>query len=130
MNIGFNLIEERHPELFDERIGIIQLLKQVVQEEKLPLNVVVTGLDALLYYAEDKEKASKYIRNILQDHANFLSAGNYIIQIILEGALFVVESSERPKVKYREQELLLYPVFGRVRQVDVKHFLAPLNLTS
>lgn len=122
MDIGFNLIEKSHPEIFEEKIGIIEFLRRIMKGEKLSYNLAVIGLDTLLYYAEDEEGISRHVRNILQDHANSFVAGNYIIQIIIEGNLYVVESSERPRVKYREEELLLYPIFGRVKQVDVKHF--------
>jgi hypothetical protein len=129
MDIGFNIIERSNPELFDEQLSIMEFLKRIAEEE-FPLNFAVTGLDALLYYAEDRDKISRYIRDILQDHANLLIKGNYIIQIAIEGTLHIVESFERPRIKYREEEFLLYPIFGRVKQVDAKHFLAPLNLLS
>jgi len=83
-----------------------------------------------LYQAKDIEEISRYISNLLQDAANFLVRGNYIIQIIIEGELFVVETYERPRVKYKNKEFLLYPIFGKVKQVDLKHFIAPLNLQS
>ena len=130
MDIGFNIIEETNPQIFEEKISIIEFLRKLRQEEKFSYNFAITGVDTLLYYAEDREKVSKYIREILQDHANFLVAGNYIIQVVIEGTLHVVESFERPRVKYKEEEFLLYPIFGRVKQIDLKHFLAPLNLLS
>ena len=130
LDIGFNIIEKTNPEIFKEKMSIIEFLRKVRKEEKLPNNFAVTGLDTLLYYTKDKEKVSKYIRNTLQDHANFLVRGNYIIQIVMEGTLHVVETYERPRVKYKDQEFLIFTIFGRVKQVDLKHFLAPLNLTS
>ena len=130
LDIGFNLIEKTNPEIFKEKMSIIEFLRKVRKEEKLPNNFAVTGLDTLLYYTKDKEKVSKYIRNTLQDHANFLVRGNYIIQIVMEGTLHIVETYERPRVKYKDQEFLIFTIFGRVKQIDLKHFLAPLNLTS
>ena len=130
LDIGFNIIEKTNPEIFKEKMSIIEFLRKVRKEEKLPNNFAVTGLDTLLYYTKDKEKVSKYIRNTLQDHANFLVRGNYIIQIVMEGTLHVVETYERPRVKYKDQEFLIFTIFGRVKQIDLKHFLAPLNLTS
>ena len=130
LDIGFNIIEKTNPEIFKEKMSIIEFLRKVRKEEKLPNNFAVTGLDTLLYYSKDKEKVSKYIRNTLQDHANFLVRGNYIIQIVMEGTLHIVETYERPRVKYKDQEFLIFTIFGRVKQVDLKHFLAPLNLTS
>ena len=129
MDIGFNIIERSDPKLFGEKLSIIEFLRRI-NEEEFPLNFAVTGLDTLLYYAEDRDKISRYIRNVLQDHANLLIKGNYIIQIAIGGTLHIVESFERPRIKYREEEFLLYPIFGRVKQVDAKHFLAPLNLLS
>ena len=130
LDIGFNIIEKTNPKIFQEKISIMEFLRKIGKEEKLPFNFAVTGLDALLYYAEDREKISKYIRDMLQDHANFLTTGNYIIQVIIEGTLRIVESSERPRIKHKDEEFLIYPIFGRVKQIDLKHFLAPLNLLS
>ena len=130
LDIGFNIIEKTNPEIFKEKMSIIEFLRKVRKEEKLPNNFAVTGLDTLLYYSKDKEKVSKYIRNTLQDHANFLVRGNYIIQIVMDGTLHIVETYEKPRVKYKDQEFLIFTIFGRVKQVDLKHFLAPLNLTS
>lgn len=130
MDIGFNIIERGNPEIFEDKLSIIEFLRKVSEEERLPYNFAVTGLDTLLYYAEDREETEKYIRTLLQDVANFLVAGNYIIQVVVEGDLYVVESYERPRVRYKGEEILLYPVFGRVKQIDIKHFLAPLNLLS
>jgi len=130
MDIGFNIIERGDPEIFDDKLSIIEFLRKIIEEERLPYNFAVTGLDTLFYYAEDREETEKYIRTLLQDVANFLVAGNYIIQVVVEGDLYVVESYERPRVRYKGEEILLYPVFGRVKQIDIKHFLAPLNLLS
>ena len=130
MDIGFNIIERGNPEIFEDKLSITEFLRKIREEERLPYNFAVTGLDTLLYYAEDREETEKYIRTLLQDVANFLVAGNYIIQVVVEGDLYVVESYERPRVRYKGEEILLYPVFGRVKQIDIKHFLAPLNLLS
>ena len=130
LDIGFNIIEKTNPQIFEEKISIIEFLRKIRKQEKFPYNFAITGVDTLLYYSEDREKVSKYIREILQDHANFLVAGNYIIQAVIEGTLHVVESFERPRVKYKGKEFLLYPIFGRVKQIDLKHFLAPLNVLS
>ena len=130
MDIGFNIIEKTNPQIFEEKISIIEFLRKIRKEEKFPYNFAITGVDTLLYHAKDIKKVSTYIREILQDQANFLVAGNYIIQVVIEGTLHVVESFERPRVNYKEKEFLLYPIFGRVKQIDLKHFLAPLNLLS
>jgi len=132
MEIGFNIVERREyrNQIFPDRLSIIEFLKKVLREKRLPYNIAVFGLEELLYQAEDIEEISRYISNLLQDAANFLVRGNYIIQIVIEGELFVVETYERPRVKYKNKEFLLYPIFGKVKQVDLKHFIAPLNLQS
>lgn len=132
MDIGFNIIEKKeYPnQIFKDRMSVIDFLRHVYREEKLPLNFAVFGIENLLYYSEEPEKISRKIRNLLQDAANFLVRGNYIIQIIVDGKIEVVESSERPRINYKNKQFLLYPIFGRVRQVDLKHFIAPLNLLS
>jgi len=130
MDIGFNIIHRSHPYIFEEKISIIQFLKDLNEGKEFPPDFAVFGLDTLLYYSEDKEKIAKYIRNILQDNANHLVTGNYIIQVVIEGDLKVVESDERPRVVYKNEEFSLYSVFGRVKRLDLKHFHAPLNLQS
>ncbi len=132
MDIGFNIMEQReYPgQIFEEKMSIIEFLRRVYREEKLPLNLSVSGIDTLLYFSRDPERLSRKIRNLLQDAANFLVKGNYIIQILIEGKMEIVESSERPRVNYKDKQFLLYSIFGRVRQVDLKHFIAPLNLQS
>lgn len=130
MDIGFNIIQRSSPDIFKEKFSIVQFLKDLNESKKFKLNFAVYGLDTLLYYAEDRDEIAQYIRNILQDNANHLVSGNYIIQFIVEGDIQVVESSERPKIIYKNEEFYLYPVIGRVKQLDLKHFHAPLNLQS
>lgn len=130
MDIGFNIIPRSDPAIFREKISIIQFLKDLTKGRRFPADFAIYGLDSLLYYAQDRDEIAKYIRNILQDNANRLVAGNYIIQIVIEGDIKVVESDERPRVVYKNEEFHLYPVIGRVKRWDLKHFHAPLNLQS
>ncbi len=130
MDIGFNIIERRDPHIFKEKISIIQFLKDLAGSKRFPRDFAIYGLDNLLYYAQDREEIAKYVRNILQDNANQLVARSYIIQIIIEGNLKVVESDERPIVVYKNEEFSLYPVVGRVKRLDRKYFYVPLNLLS
>lgn len=133
MDIGFNIIEkeEYFSQIFKERLSILEFLRQTFfKKKKFPLNFAVFGLENLLYHSEDPEQISKYIKNLLQDAANFFVRGNYIIQIVVDGQLEVVESYERPRIIYKNKAFILYPIFGRVKQIDHKHFLAPLNLQS
>ena len=131
MDIGFNIIEKREypDQIFKDKMSIIEFLRQVYREEKLPLNFAVFGIENLLYYSEDPEKVSRKIRNLLQDAANFLVRGNYIIQIVV-GKIELVESSHNPRIIYKNRLFRLNKIFGMVKQVDLKHFIAPLNLQS
>lgn len=130
MDIGFNIIEKSNPNIFREKISIIQFLKDLADDKRFARDFAVCGLDSLLYYAHDRDEIAKYIRNILQDNANQLVAGNYIIQLIIEGHIKIIESDEKPIVVYKNEEFHLYPVIGRVKRVDMEHFHAPLNLLS
>ncbi|MEW6621295.1 MAG: hypothetical protein AB1422_18520 [bacterium] len=130
MDIGFNIIEKSNPDIFRENISIIQFLKDLHNGKRFPRDFAVYGLDSLLYYAENRGEIARYIRNILQDNANHLVAGSYIIQLVMEGDIKVVESDERPMAVYKNEEFHLYPVIGRVKRLDLKHFHAPLNLQS
>lgn len=130
MREGFNIIDKKNPDLFDKKVSILGFIRMLNAEEKLPRDFAVVGLDALLYYAENREETARYIRRILENAANLLATGHYIIQVVMEGDLYVVESFERPRVRYNGEEIHLNPVFGRVRQLDVNYFLAPLNIQS
>lgn len=131
MKPGFNIIEKKeYNEIFHDKISVLEFLKKSSKGEELPFNFAVLGLENLIYFAKDPKELSKYVKNILQDSANVFIKKNYVIQIVMEGQLDVVESNEKPKVLYLNKEFSLYPIFGRVKQVDVKHFLAPLNLQS
>jgi len=132
VNPGFNIIEEKHypNEVFETKIGIIELLKIVKDEKTLPYEFTITGLDALLYYASEPEKIARYINDLLRDKANFLTRKQYIIQVLIRGELEVIESNDRPRLHYMNKEFLLYDIFGRTKQIRSKHFLAPLNLQS
>jgi len=132
MDIGFNIIEkgEYTNHIFKDRMSIVEFLRQVYRKEKLSLNLSIFGIETLLYYSKEPEKLSKKLRNLLQDAANFLVRGHYIIQVVVNDKIEVVESSERPRINYKDKQILIYPIFGRVNQVDLKHFLAPLNLLS
>ena len=130
IDIGFNIIHRSNPDIFRERISIIQFLGDLNRGSRFPPDFAVFGLDSLLYYVEDREKMAKYIRHTLQDNANYLTSGNYIIQIVIEGDIKVVESDEKPRVVYKDEEFPLYSVIGRLKRVDLKHFYAPLNLQS
>ena len=76
------------------------------------------------------QRIEKKFKNILQDNVNNLVIGNYIIQIVVEGDIQVVENAEKPRVIYKNEEFNLYTIIGRVKRIDLKHFLAPLNLQS
>jgi len=64
MDIGFNIIHRSNPDIFKEKISIIQFLKDLNEGKRFPPDFSVYGLDALLYYGEDREGITKYIRNI------------------------------------------------------------------
>ncbi len=132
MNPGFNIIEYKDylDEIFDKKIGIIEFLRLLREEENLPFGFAVTGLDALLYYSDRPGKISRYISDLLCDRANFLTRKQYIIQVLVNGGLEVIETNDRPWLLYRGKKFQLHEIFGRVKQVGLKHFLAPLNLQS
>lgn len=130
LDFGFNIIKNDNPEIFTEKISIIQFLKDLSEGIKFPDDFAVTGLDSLIYFSADKNDVLKYIRRILQDNANNLILGNYIIQIVIDGDIQIISSPEKPRIIYKEKVFDLYSIFGRVKQIDLKHFLAPLNLQS
>lgn len=109
MDIGFNIIEKKEysDQIFKDRMSIVEFLRQVYREEELPLNLAVFGIESLLYYSEEPEKVSREIRNLLQDAANFLVRGNYIIQIVVEGKIEIVESFERPIINYKDASFFI-----------------------
>ena len=130
MDIGFNIIEKNNPEIFPERMSIVKFVKGLERGENFPPDFAIIGVDSLIYYAENRDKVSKYIRNILLDNVNQLVAGNYIIQVIIEGHLEVIEDAEKPIVNYKNETFDLYQIFGRMKRIDLRHFHAPLNIQS
>ena len=130
MDIGFNVIEKSNPNIFKERMSIVQFLKGLSESKEFVRDFAVLGLDSLLYYSDDQDITSKYIKNVLQDNANQLVGRNYIIQIVIEGQFKVIESYNRLKVVYKDKEISLSPIFGRFKPLDVNHFHVPLNLSS
>ena len=132
MKSGFNIINKKNypKKLFKNKISIINFLKNLINENDLPYSIAIYGLEELIYRSENPDKTSKFIRDILQDSANFLMRENYIIQIVIEGDLEVIESSEKPIINYLNAKIPIYPIFGRVKQIDIKKFYAPLNLQS
>lgn len=105
MDLGFNIIQQDNPDIFDERVSLVSFLKAVEDNENLPYDIAVTGLDTFLYYAENRLEASRIIRDILEDNVNYLLMRNYIIQIVLNGELEVTIDNEKPKVKYKGTDL-------------------------
>lgn len=130
MDIGFNIVQKNNPEIFPRRTSIIRFLRGLKKGEEFPRDFAVLGVDSLIFYAEDKEEISKYIRNTLADNANQLVSKNYIIQIVIEGDLEVIEDAEKPIVKYQNESFSLYNIFGRMKRIDLEQFLAPLNIQS
>lgn len=130
MDIGFNIIERNNPEIFPEKISIIKFLKGLEKGEKFSRDFAIIGVDSLIYYVENRDDISKYIKNILLDNVNQLVARNYIIQVIIEGRLEVVEDAEKPIVNYKNETFNLYQIFGRMKRIDLRHFHAPLNIQS
>ena len=61
MDIGFNIIEkkEHSKQIFKDRMSVVEFLRKVYREEKLPLNFAVFGIDNFLYYSEEPEKISR-----------------------------------------------------------------------
>lgn len=111
-------------------MSIVNFLKNLIREDYIPYNLAIYGLEELIFRSEYPEETSKLIRDILQESANFLIRGNYIIQIIIEGDLEVIESPEKPRINYLNSKIPIYLIFGRVKQIDLKQFYAPLNLQS
>ena len=58
MNIGFNILEKKEytNQIFKDRMSIVEFLRQVYREEKLPLNFAVFGIDAPKSQKKSQEK--------------------------------------------------------------------------
>ncbi|GAB6076776.1 hypothetical protein [Desulfurobacterium crinifex] len=132
MDIGFNILEKKEckNELFKDRMSIVEFLRQVYREKKLPRDFAVYGLEEMLYRSKNPDRLSRKVWHLLTDAANFLTRNYYIIQIVIDGKIEIIEDSEKPVVNYKNKRFRLYPIFGRVKQKDLKHFIAPLNLQS
>ena len=56
MDIGFNIIDKNNPQIFEEKISIIQFIKDLNIQKKFHSNFAIYGLDSLLYYSENREE--------------------------------------------------------------------------
>lgn len=133
MDIGYNLVEAREIregilQLFSDRMSIVRFLQVLSDQEELPRDVTVTGLEGLLYYAEDVNEVSALLRGILVDAVNKLIPINPIIQVVFEGEL---QQWEHPEIRYLGKRLPLRPIFGgSLRQRGVNYFHAEINVLS
>lgn len=133
MDIGYNLVEARavregKVKYFQERMSIIRFLQALSKGEKIPRDVSVTGLGALLYYSEDENRIADLVRGILLEAVNELLAINPIVQIVIEGEL---QQWEHPEIHYLGRRLPLRSIFGgSLRQKGVNHFHAEINVLS
>ena len=132
MKPGYNFIESRaiqegKVKVFKDRLSIVEFIRRVKDERGLPLDVTVLGLDQLLYSAENREEISRYIKDLLIEKVNFLMRRNICVEFILEGSL---EQWQHPIVRFNDEDLDLYKIFGTMERVDVNHFFAELNIQS
>ncbi len=132
MMAGFNIIEKRdfNDEILKIKFSFINFLRKIYKKEKLPIAFAVEGLEDILFCADSYEQVSSYINKLLRDRASFLSKKLYVIQIIISGSLKIFESSDRPRIEYKNKYFQIHDIFGRVYSIDSNHFRAPLNIQS
>lgn len=124
----YNLVErDKYPE-FEARMSIVQFLRKLKEEARLPRELTVLGFDTLLYGCEEdgRDDLMRRIRRILMAAASQLFRQNPTIQFVLEGK---IERALAIEIKLRDQYIELTPIFGnRLEQEDVDWIWAPFNL--
>lgn len=130
LNIGYHVVSTGaldDIEEFDEGMSIVEFLRKVEREEKLPYDVAVHGFDDLLHGAADADAVGEYIHTILRDNVNFLSRYGYRVQFIVDD----VEYWDEPVLTNGDERISLNSIFqGKLTQEAPRIFSSNLNLQS
>jgi hypothetical protein len=72
---------DRHDTYAD--MSVVEFLRRIENNDELPLDVTVTGLDAYLEATDNPESAAEYVHTVLRDRVNFILNQNPVVQFVV-----------------------------------------------
>jgi len=122
MKAGYNLVEKRSIgkefEEIKDKMSIIEFCRKLKRNEQIKKMISVTGLEEALALGDE---IARYIRGILVNSVGMLRG--HIIQFPINGELRLYKE---PKIKYKDSEISLTPIFGnRLKQERPGFFHSP-----
>lgn len=135
MKVGYNIVDNealksQEAEILSNKLSIIEFLKKVKNEQDIPLDVCVKGLDTLIAHSENPTELSKWIRKLLMEKSNFLIRENVMVQFLMEGDLQVTKDATKPKSLIDNKSIELNQIFGSLKREGIHYFYTQLNLSS
>jgi hypothetical protein len=111
LEIGYHVMSQeaaaKHG-VYDDELSIVEFLRHVDQQEELPLDVTVTGLDDYLAAADDPEDAAEHVHELLRDRVNFIMNQSPVIQFVVDD----VETWNGGVLSAEGTDIRLITIFG------------------
>lgn len=128
--IGYHIVAaevlDEHGE-FDDELSIVEFLRLVRSDERLPMNMTVHGLDDMLISADDPEAICGVIHDVLADGVNHLMREQPVIQFVVDD----LEYWDEPVIPHRGNRISLNNIFyDGMTQEGADWFSTRLNVTS
>jgi hypothetical protein len=135
MKVGYNIVDNdalksEEVSILPNKMSVVEFLKRVKNEQDIPLDVCVKGLDTLIANSDNPIEISRFIRELLIDKSNFLIRQNLVVQLLMLGNLQVTEDASKPKSVINNIPIELNQIFGSLKREGIHYFYTQLNLSS
>lgn len=134
MNIGYNFVEgseiqQNNLKMIPKKeMGIIPFLHALKYREPIPQDLIVNGLESLLYYSKAQEEIYHLIKEIMIDAVNYMLRKNPIIIFVINDE---IQQWDQTVIKYKSERIPLQPIFGgSLHQEGVNRYHAEINIQS
>lgn len=130
--MSYNLIEDKEmPFKVEEEMGLVEFLRRLYRQQKLPKEFRILGFDKLLFEARDHVETARLIRNMLAEASDYLHSlyPETVIWIPVDAKL---EENGHPRMYHRRvRKVIDLPnVFGdRLERKRRYWFEAGFNIT-
>lgn len=126
--MSYNLIKQDKIEFpCQETIGLIEFLRRVQRQERLPDSLRVQGLDAVLEEAQDTTETAKVMRNLLAKRSEYMARQGSLVVFPVRASL---EEAGGPRMYVGSKPIDLSHLFGNRLERHKRHwFKAGCNLT-
>lgn len=130
LDIGYHVMSKDAADThgtYNDELSIVAFLRRIEREEKLPMDITVTGLDEFIRAADDPDDAVEYIHTILRDQVNFILKQDPIVQFIVHD----VEHWKGGVLPVDGTNVRLHSIFGgSLDQEGPGHYFGKLNVQS